>query len=50
LSAFLITGTIRPFGVSAAKPMLKYFFITRLSPSIDELNSGNFCMALTHRP
>jgi len=28
LSASLITGTIRPFGVSAAKPMWKYCFST----------------------
>jgi hypothetical protein len=47
LSAFLITGTTRPLGVSAAKPMLKYFFSTKLSPSSEELNSGYFCIALT---
>ncbi len=41
LSAFLTTGTTRPFGVSAAKPMLKYFFSTRLSPSSEALNSGS---------
>src|SRR5512133_1219340 len=42
LSASRITGTTRPFGVSAAKPMWKYFFSTRLSPSSEALNSGNF--------
>ena len=40
LETFLTTGTTRPFGVSAAKPMLKYFFSTRLSPSSEALNSG----------
>ena len=47
LSTSLMTGTTRPFGVSAAKPMWKYFFNTRLSPSKDELNSGNCFSALT---
>ena len=32
-STFLTTGTTRPFGVSAAKAILKYFFSTRFSPS-----------------
>ncbi|MNN22074.1 hypothetical protein D3C81_1354180 [compost metagenome] len=38
-----MTGTTRPFGVSAAKPMLKYFFRVRFSPlaSSEALNSGN---------
>ena len=40
LSAFLTTGTTRPFGVSAAKPMLKYFFQTRLSPSSAAVELG----------
>ena len=39
-SASRITGTTRPFGVSAAKPMCQYFFSTRLSPSSEALNSG----------
>ena len=47
LSASLITGTTRPFGVSAAKPMWKYFFSTRWSPSRLALKSGNFCSAAT---
>ncbi|MCY1377362.1 hypothetical protein D9M69_649310 [compost metagenome] len=47
LSASLITGTTRPFGVSAAKPMLKYFFSTRLSPSSEALKFGNFFSAAT---
>ena len=46
-SAFLITGTTRPFGVSAAKPMWKYFLSTRLSPSSEALKSGNFFSAAT---
>ena len=47
LSTSLMTGTTKPFGVSAAKPMWKYFFNTKLSPSKDELNSGNCFSALT---
>src|SRR3546814_13814763 len=42
LSASRITGTTRQLGVSAAKPMGKYGFRTRLSPSIEALNSGKF--------
>ena len=30
-----ITGTTRPFGVSAAKPMWKYFLSTRFSPPLE---------------
>ncbi|MNU74658.1 hypothetical protein D3C71_641640 [compost metagenome] len=43
LSTSRMTGTTRPFGVSAAKPMLKYFFRVRFSPlaSSEALNSGN---------
>ena len=50
-SASWITGTTRPFGVSAAKPMCMYFFITRFAPlgSSDELNVGNSCSAFTTR-
>ena len=44
-STFLITGTTRPFGVSAAKAMLRYFFSTRFSPSSELLKSGNFFSA-----
>ena len=40
LSASLITGTTRPFGVSAAKPMWKYCLRIRFSPSSDALNVG----------
>ena len=50
-SAFLMTGTTRPFGVSAAKPTWKYFLRTRLSPSTlvtsEALKSGNFFSAAT---
>src|ERR1700722_6492519 len=47
LSASRITGTTKPLGVSAAKPMWKYFLNTRFSPvgSSDALNRGNFCNA-----
>ena len=44
-SASFSTGTTRPFGVSAAKPMWKYCLRTRLSPSSDALKSGNFFSA-----
>src|SRR5258707_1014082 len=46
-SASCITGTIKPLGVSAAKPIWKYFLKTRFSPvgSSDALNRGNFCNA-----
>ena len=47
LSASLITGTISPFGVSAAKPMWKYCLSTSCSPSSEALNSGNFFSAAT---
>jgi hypothetical protein len=47
LSASLITGTTRPLGVSAAKPMWKYCFSTSCSPSRLALNSGNFFSAAT---
>src|SRR5438045_3640437 len=47
LSASLITGTTRPFGVSAAKPMWKYFFSTICSPSSEALKSGNCFSAAT---
>ncbi|MNY02992.1 hypothetical protein D3C86_1355870 [compost metagenome] len=43
----MMTGTTRPLGVSAAKPMLKYFFSTRLSPSSEALKFGNFFSAAT---
>ncbi len=46
-SASRITGTINPLGVSAAKPMWKYFFSTSASPSSEALNSGNFFSAAT---
>src|SRR3546814_10360596 len=38
-----------PLGVSAAKPMWKYFLSVRFSPlaSSDALNSGNSCSAVT---
>src|SRR5574344_259755 len=41
------TGTTRPLGVSAAKPMWKYCLYTRVSPSRLALNSGNFFSAAT---
>ena len=49
LSTSRITGTIRPFGVSTAKPTWKYFFSTRFSPlaSSEALNSGNSINACT---
>src|SRR5690606_30417983 len=47
LSASRITGTTRPFGVSAANPTWKYCLSTRLSPLSEALNSGNFCSADT---
>ena len=47
LVGVLITGTTRPLGVSAAKPMWKYFFSTSVSPSSEALNSGNFFSAAT---
>ena len=46
-SASRITGTTRPLGVSTAKPMWKYCFRTRLSPSSEALNSGNCFSAAT---
>ena len=48
LSQSRMTGTTSPFGVSAANPMWKYCFSTRLSPSREALNSGNFVSAATH--
>jgi hypothetical protein len=47
LSASLITGTTRPLGVSAAKPMWKYFFSTSWSPSSAGVELGNFFSAAT---
>src|SRR5690606_14093533 len=43
------TGTTSPLGVSAAKPMWKYFLSVRFSPrsSSEALNSGYFCSATT---
>ena len=46
-SAFLITGTTRPFGVSAAKPMLKYCLWTRLSPSQRGVEVGKLLQRAT---
>ena len=43
----VMTGTTKPLGVSAAKPMWKYFFSTSSSPSKLALNCGNFCSAAT---
>ena len=50
LSASRITGTTRPFGVSAAKPRCTYFFRIRFCepPSSELLTVGNSCSALTH--
>ena len=48
LSASFSTGTTRPLGVSAAKPMWKYCFSTSVSPSKLLLNCGNFFNADTH--
>ena len=49
-SASRITGTTRPFGVSAANPRWMYFFKTRFWPeaSSELLTIGNSCSALTH--
>ena len=49
LSASRMTGTTRPFGVSAAKPIWKYFFRIRFSPlpSSEALKSGNCFSAAT---
>src|ERR1700723_3828201 len=45
-----MTGTTSPFGVSAAKPILKYFFKTRFSPPTpsEELKRGKSRSASRH--